>query len=369
MEKRIKIGLIVGIILSLLGVILFLIGYISGGRKYMETADLNRLNGKAKWEDKKPDLILEKTKLESFQTIQADLDDTNFFIQPSNDENYYISYQIRSKKEKNPISYNIEDEILKITEEKVPQFYFFHVDMKFLMDMFQKEAVEDYQEQITIYVPKQTKFQNCQIGLQDGCAAMNGFHCEKSKIELEYGDFISENASFSESSIALKDGNIRATATEFNYTEVIMSYGDFGAKDSFIKDGQMLLEDGNMEIEKTDINHMDLKLTYGDFKAKDLIIENSNILLKDGDMNGYNTNFIKENEITNLYGNITIQMKKELLENINLELKTEYGDIKTSNSLLGNKEEKGDRQYYERVVESIEHKLEVTAKDGDIMIE
>lgn len=369
MMKKIKIWLMAGTAFILLGFFLSLIGYMAGGKNYLEAADLNRLYGNATLEDKKPDAILEKTKLEDIQSIQINLEDIDFSIQASEDENYYISYQLNSRKNEIPIEYNVRDHILTIKEKKkMPSFYFIHIDIGFLFNRFQEEAIEDYQEKIIVYVPKQESLKNCEVILHDGYLEMKDFHCEETEIEIGYGDLLLAQTSFLESDIILKDGNLTIEETDFDNTEIEITYGNIKGKDCTIRDGEILLADGNIEIEKTDINNTDITLTYGDIKARNAVIENSNILLKDGSMDSRSIQFLKYNNINSQYGDIYIQIEKELLEAVTLRLETEYGDIKLPDELSGNKKKHGDMQYYERVVELTEHELNIIAEDGDISI-
>ncbi len=206
MSKKIKMGLLTGFVLCFFGIFLFFLCYMAGGKSYVETADLDRLDGAATWEDRKPDLILEKTKLDNIASIEVELNDIHFFIEPSEDENYYISYQVKSRKKQTPIQYKIENKILTIKENK-KSFSFISIGIDiggfFTGNLKKEKEEEDYQEKVIIYVPKQEKLKDCQVTLHDSDIRIKEFCCENAKIELAYGNLFLENASFLESSMIL----------------------------------------------------------------------------------------------------------------------------------------------------------------------
>lgn len=334
MSKKIKMGLLAGFVLCFFGIFLFFLCYMAGGKSYVETADLDRLDGTATWEDRKPDLILEKTKLEDITSIEVELNDIHFFIEPSEDENYYISYQVKSRKKQTPIQYKIESKVLTIKENK-KSFSFISIGIDiggFFTGNLKKEKEEDYQEKVIIYVPKQEKLKDCQVTLHDSDIRIKEFCCENAKIELAYGNLFLENASFLESS--------------------------------------MTLGDGKMEIENTDLHDTNIIISYGDLKIKNDTIENGNILLKDGTMDSSNVKFLKQNTIKSQYGDIKLGIEKEILNTMNLKLKTNYGKIEVPKDLSGSKEsnEDNDTQSYEKTIENTENELQIIAEDGDIIL-
>ena len=109
MKRWVKAWLAAGIGCCVCGAVLLGIGAASGGSKYVKEADLNRLEGSAKRSDN--EAVLEKTKLENFDSVDISMSDMNLQVVSSDDQSCYISYQASDQK-KEPISYQVRDDKL-----------------------------------------------------------------------------------------------------------------------------------------------------------------------------------------------------------------------------------------------------------------
>ena len=73
MKKTNKRLLVAGGILCAIGVLFLGVGVASGGKNYVKTADLNRISGNAMMDSSDSHVILSKTKINSFSSVNVDL--------------------------------------------------------------------------------------------------------------------------------------------------------------------------------------------------------------------------------------------------------------------------------------------------------
>lgn len=368
MGKMTKTCLLLGAGMCLAGAGVFLCGYAAGGKAYVQKADLNEINGAVEQEEKGADLILEKTKLESFQELHADLENIDVIIKPSNDENFYISYRLQSRKGKNPLTYNVKSGVLELEEKNGHGSYYVHVDIEFLRELLGKGNVEDYRNEVTVYVPEQETLKNCQAELGDGDMIVEGIRCETADLTLDYGDLDLENALFSDGKMTLENGDMTAVNTEFSGMELSLAYGDVLGRESFINKSSIMMGDGDAEFRKTDLRNMDIKLSYGELELKELTMENTTVLLEDGDLDGSDVSFLNRNRIEGGYGDVSIRTAEGELKKMTLSLDTEYGNIEVAKGVEGSLSKKEDMQHYEKVVDGTEDFLEIVVEDGDISL-
>ena len=119
MNRTTKKFLIAGTVLCGAGLITFGAGALTGGKKYVATADLNVTSGDATLLSNDNHAILEKTELDSFSQVNADLRNIDFNLKPSSDNKAYISYNIETSDGLLPLSYQVsESGVLNIAESK-----------------------------------------------------------------------------------------------------------------------------------------------------------------------------------------------------------------------------------------------------------
>ena len=104
MKRWVKAWFAAGVGCCVCGAVLTGIGVASGGSKYVKSADLNKMDGAAKKSDN--EMVLEKTKLDDFDSADISMTDMNLQVVSSDDQYCYISYQA-SDQDKEPISYQV----------------------------------------------------------------------------------------------------------------------------------------------------------------------------------------------------------------------------------------------------------------------
>lgn len=130
MKKTNKRLLAAGGIFCAVGILFFGIGVASGGRNYVKTADLNRISGAAMMDSSDSHAILSKTEINAFSSLNIDLKNIDLDIQSSDDDNFYISYNIETNDGMLPLSYQVQNNALNIVEKKGHESYsYIHIDI------------------------------------------------------------------------------------------------------------------------------------------------------------------------------------------------------------------------------------------------
>ena len=154
MKRWAKAWLAVGVGCCVCGAALTGIGVASGGSKYVKSADLNKMDGAAKKSDN--EMVLEKTKLDDFDSADISMTDMNLQVVNSDDQYCYISYRASDQK-KDPISYQVKDGKLRIQENNNDGKTYYHVDIGFLSGLLGEGTLTTDENVVTIYVPEGTQ--------------------------------------------------------------------------------------------------------------------------------------------------------------------------------------------------------------------
>ena len=170
MKKTNKRLLAAGGILCAVGVLFLGIGMVSGGRNYVKSADLNRISGTATMDSSDSHAILSKTKIYAFSSVNADLRNLDLDIKESDDDNFYIAYNIETNDGMLPLSYQVQDDMLNIVEKKgYESGSYIHIDINFLQEIMGQSHVTENLNKVTIYIPKKNDLSSfsCKMGYGD----------------------------------------------------------------------------------------------------------------------------------------------------------------------------------------------------------
>lgn len=170
MKRWVKAWLAAGIGCCVCGAVLLGIGAASGGSKYVKEADLNRLEGSAKRSDN--EAVLEKTKLDDFDSVDISMSDMNLQVVSSDDQFCYIAYQASDQK-KEPISYQVRDDKLTIQENSNDGKSYYHVDIGFLSGLLGGNPLTTDENVVTLYVPEGQKWKMANIKSDMGNEVVN----------------------------------------------------------------------------------------------------------------------------------------------------------------------------------------------------
>lgn len=309
MKKSNKCLLAVGGILCAIGVIFFGVGAASGGINYVKSADLNRISGTATMDSGDSHAVLSKTKVDAFSSVNVDLRNLNLDVKESDDENFYIAYNIEKNNGVLPLSYQIQDDTLNIAEQKENDWHsHIHIDINFLQEIFGQTQVIEDSNKVTVYIPKKSD--------------MSSFSCK-----MEYGDLDIES---------------------------------LNVKQAVIKN-----EYGDITIEGSAFKNLELKADFGNLKMKDNTVSDGQIEMKDGDVKAENIAFTGENTMTSSLGDITLSIPQKTLAALSVE--AEASEINVPEEIGKVVTDEDDQQSMDSENKT-QNSLKIKNKDGKITI-
>lgn len=318
MKKTTRTLLGIGGAFCLIGALLFGIGFMSGGTKYVHATNLNAMNAQSDQDEKENHFTLEKTELSDFNSLNVNLKNSDFNIKESPNEKSYIEYVQETTKAKNPLSYSIKNNTLTLKENgNTGASYTISVDISFLQPLLSGKNIASYMDEktnyknyVTLYLPKDKLLSSA-------------------KVDLGYGDFSLKN-------------------TAFNTADIILDDGDFIADTITVNGGT-------------------ISLSYGDCDFKKASLSNTTIKSADGDISMNNLYLSEKVKLALSYGDAMLTLNDSTKKTAGFNLITHYGTINTS-SLTGSKTEKDDEETFKAESKDGKTVLNISSEDGDITI-
>lgn len=330
MKKLTKQLLIAGAVFCGAGIVMFGAGMASGGREYVQNADLNVINGAATLTSSDNHTVLEKTEIDSFSTVNADLRYIDLKVKPSPDDKFYISYNVETSNGVLPVSYQVSDGTLNLVESKGRSSYsYIHIDINFLQMMLGQRSVIENQNNVVLYIPEDQKLDTFSCNMGDGYLTIDSLRSQKLLISADYGDIDLKDLDISEGSVSSSDGDLDVSDSLLRNTSLNADYGDVDIKNTSIHDGEITLSDG-------------------DLKGKQVI-------------------FSGETSVTDSLGDISLSIPQKNLEQLSVNAKTSLGDLSLPDSLKGTLTGNDDVTTYTSSIDS-GNQLTVKNSDGDIKI-
>ncbi len=309
MKKTNKRLLAAGRILCAVGVLFFGVGVASGGKNYVKSADLNRISGTATMDSSDSHAILSKTKIDSFSSVNVDLRNLDLDVKESDDNNFYIAYNIETNDGMLPLSYQVQDDTLNIVEKKGHESYsYIHIDINFLQEMLGQSHVIENSNKVTIYIPNKND--------------LSSFSCK-------------------------------------------MGYGDLDIESLNTKQSVIQNDDGDIKIAGGTFKNLELKDDLGDLKIKDATLINGQIEMDDGDIKAENVTFTGKNEIKSTLGDITLSIPEKTLADLSVE--AEASEINIPEELGKVMTDEDDEQIVASENKT-QNSLEIKSDDGEVTI-
>lgn len=309
MKKTNKRLLAAGGILCAVGVLFFGVGVASGGKNYVKSADLNRISGTATMDSSDSHAILSKTKIDSFSSVNVDLRNLDLDVKESDDNNFYIAYNIETNDGMLPLSYQVQDDTLNIVEKKGHESYsYIHIDINFLQEMLGQSHVIENSNKVTVYIPKKND--------------LSSFSCK-------------------------------------------MGYGDLDIESLNTKQSVIQNDDGDIKIAGGTFKNLELKDELGDLKIKDATLINGQIEMDDGDIKAENVTFTGKNEIKSTLGDITLSIPEKTLADLSIE--AEASEINIPEELDKVMTDEDDEQIVASENKT-QNSLEIKSDDGEVTI-
>lgn len=208
MKKLNKILLTLSLVLCLGGGLLIGIGAFAGGIDEAQEIAGARMQHYDQ----------EKTQLDEFSAIDAELAICNLEIRPSDDEHAYLEYHIEGTREKAPLHVSVENDVLQLRDEN---YTISHSNVEQILTGFlwllpdaERESYAD-SGGIILYLPPST-LASVQLTLAMGDLSIDGLQASQFAADIALGSLDLTNTTLGLSEIDLAMGTLTGDNLTFN---------------------------------------------------------------------------------------------------------------------------------------------------------
>lgn len=310
MKTWLKTALLSGVLCCAVGTVLTAAGMLTGGKQYVQAADINTLRGDARKTDSDSLAVLNKQKISNVQALDIALDNLDLKIVPSDDDCCYLSYRIAATDGEAPLTYTVQNGTLHLKENDAVQPQV-HIDVDFLTDFltFGRLPEDDNDAQTVILsVPKSQ----------------------------------------------LKQLDIRS------------SYGDISMHGISAARGSIHCDNGDISLNNCQLSQFTLNNDYGDINLERCTLDTAAVQLSNGGFDAQETAFSGENSITSSYGDVSVSDTLANLQALTIQASTTYGEISVPDGLRAQIRQTTDDELTDYCHSGTGGSLRVQADNGDI---
>lgn len=309
MKTWLKTALISGVLCCAVGAVLTAAGMLTGGKQYVQTADINTLRGDARKADSDSLAVLDKQKISNVQALDLALDTLDLKIVPSDDDCCYLSYRIAATGGEAPLTYTVQNGTLHLKENDAVQPQV-HIDVDFLTDFLTLGRLpeDDDTQTVILSVPKSQ----------------------------------------------LKQLDIRS------------SYGDISMRGISAASGSIRCDNGDISLKNCQLSQFTLNNDYGDIDLERCALDTAAVQLSNGGFDAQETAFSGENSITSSYGDVSISDTLANLQALTIQASTAYGEISVPDELRAQIRQSTDDELTDYCHSGTGGSLRVQADNGDI---
>ena len=310
MKTWLKTTLITGVLCCAVGAVLTAAGMLTGGKQYVQAADINTLRGDARKTDSDSLAVLNKQKISGVQALDLALDNLDLKIVPSADDSCYLSYRIAATGGEAPLTYTVQDGTLHLKENDAVQPQV-HIDVDFLTDFLTLGRLpedDDNAQTVILSVPK-SQLKQRRRHVSYGAISMRGISAARGSIRCDNGDISLNNCQLS----------------QFTLNN---DYGD-------------------IDLERCTLDTAAVQLSNGGFDAQE-------------------TAFSGENSITSSYGDVSVSDTLANLQALTIQASTAYGEISVPDGLRAQIRQTTDDELTDYCHSGTGGSLRVQADNGDI---
>lgn len=311
MKTWLKTALISGVLCCAVGAVLTAAGMLTGGKQYVQAADINTLRGDARKADSDSLAVLDKQKISGVQALNLSLDNLDLKIVPSDDDCCYLSYRIAASNGEAPLTYTVQNGTLHLKENDAVQPQV-HIDVDFLTDFLTLGRLpeDDDTQTVILSVPKSQ----------------------------------------------LKQLDIRS------------SYGDISMRGISAARGSIRCDNGDISLKNCQLSQFTLNNDYGDIDLERCTLDTAAVQLSNGGFDAQETAFSGENSITSSYGDVSVSDTLANLQALTIQASTAYGEISVPDELRAQIRQTTDDDLTDYCHSGTGGSLRMQADDGDIEI-
>ena len=310
MKTWLKTTLITGVLCCAVGAVLTAAGMLTGGKQYVQAADINTLRGDARKTDSDSLAVLNKQKISGVQALDLALDNLDLKIVPSADDSCYLSYRIAATGGEAPLTYTVQDGTLHLKENDAVQPQV-HIDVDFLTDFLTLGRLpedDDNAQTVILSVPK----------------------------------------------------------SQLKQLRIHVSYGDISMRGISAARGSIRCENGDISLKNCQLSQFTLNNDYGDIDLERCTLDTADISLYNGEFDAQETAFSGEYSITSSYGDISVSDTLANLQALTIQASTAYGEISVPDGLRAQIRQTTDDELTDYCHSGTGGSLRVQADDGDI---
>lgn len=310
MKTWLKTALISGVLCCAVGAVFTAAGMLTGGKQYVQAADINTLRGDARKADSDSLAVLDKQKISNVQAVDIALDNLDLKIVPSDDDCCYLSYRIAATGGEAPLTYTVQNGTLHLKENDAVQPQV-HIDVDFLTDFLTLGRLpedDDNTQTVILSVPKSQ----------------------------------------------LKQLDIRS------------SYGDISMRGISAASGSIRCDNGDISLKNCQLSQFTLNNDYGDIDLERCTLDTAAVQLSNGGFDAQKTAFSGENSITSSYGDVSVSDTLANLQALTIQASTTYGEISVPDELRAQIRQTTDDELTDYCHSGTGGSLRVQADNGDI---
>lgn len=309
MKTWLKTALISGVLCCAVGAVLTAAGMLTGGKQYVQAADINTLRGDARKADNDSLAVLDKQKISNVQAVELALDNLDLKIVPSDDDCCYLSYRIAANKGEAPLTYTVQNGTLHLKENDAVQPQV-HIDVDFLTDFLTLGRLpeDDDTQTVILSVPK----------------------------------------------------------SQLKQLDICSSYGDISMRGISAARGSIRCDNGDISLNNCQLSQFTLNNDYGDIDLERCTLDTAAVQLSNGGFDAQKTAFSGENSITSSYGDVSVSDTLANLQALTIQASTAYGEISVPDELRAQIRQTTDDELTDYCHSGTGGSLRVQADNGDI---
>ncbi len=347
MKTWLKTALISGVLCCAVGAVLTAAGMLTGGKQYVQTADINTLRGDARKADSDSLAVLDKQKISNVQALDLALDTLDLKIVPSDDDCCYLSYRIAATGGEAPLTYTVQDGTLHLKENDAVQPQV-HIDVDFLTDFLTLGRLpeDDDTQTVILSVPKS--------------------QLKQLRIRVSYGDISMRGIAAARGSIHCDNGDISLNNCQLSQLTLNNDYGDISMRGIAAARGSIRCENGDISLKNCRLSQLTLNNDYGDIDLERCTLDTAAVQLSNGGFDAQETAFSGENSITSSYGDVSVSDTLANLQALTIQASTAYGEISVPDGLRAQIRQTTDDELTDYCHSGTGGSLRVQADNGDI---
>ncbi len=347
MKTWLKTALISGVLCCAVGAVFTAAGMLTGGKQYVQAADINTLRGDARKADSDSLAVLDKQKISNVQALDLALDTLDLKIVPSDDDCCYLSYRIAATGGEAPLTYTVQDGTLHLKENDAVQPQV-HIDVDFLTDFLTLGRLpeDDDTQTVILSVPKS--------------------QLKQLRIRVSYGDISMRGIAAARGSIHCDNGDISLNNCQLSQLTLNNDYGDISMRGISAARGSIRCENGDISLKNCRLSQLTLNNDYGDIDLERCTLDTAAVQLSNGGFDAQETAFSGENSITSSYGDVSVSDTLANLQALTIQASTAYGEISVPDGLRAQIRQTTDDELTDYCHSGTGGSLRVQADNGDI---